>query len=170
MFKFELSEQHNLPEIMRVYENAAHYQQSKNYNVWPLVAENVVLQEIETQRHVKITKNNVIACVFTIAFSDPIIWDVRDDDTALYLHRIATHTDFKGNNFMQSITDWSKNKALESQKSKLRLDTWADNENLKNYYLKFGFKTIGDKFLPPSTLSKHYWNIWVTLFEQEIIN
>ena len=169
MFEIELSQIKDLPEIMKVYEESAQYQQSKNYNVWPLVTENIVSEEINQSRHLKITKNNVVACVFTITFSDPIIWDMRDNGTALYLHRIATHSDFKGNNFMQLITDWSKNKVLENQKSKLRLDTWADNENLKNYYLKFGFKTVGDKFLPPSTLSKHYWNIWVTLFEQDII-
>ena len=69
---------------------------------------------------------------------------------------------------MQRIVDWSKVKARENNKSILRLDTWADNENLKNYYLKFGYKIVGNKFLPPSSLSKHYWNIWVTLFEQEI--
>lgn len=168
MFEFEFSQTKDLPEIMKVYESAAQYQQSKNYNVWPLVAENTVLEEINLFRHIKVTKNNIITCVFTIAFSDPIIWDVRDNDSSLYLHRIATHLDFRGNNFMQRIVDWSKVKARENNKSILRLDTWADNENLKNYYLKFGYKIVGNKFLPPSSLSKHYWNIWVTLFEQEI--
>ena len=170
MFLFQNSEPHDLLEILKIYESAAQYQAAKGYNVWPIVSHVVVLKEIEEKRHIKITKNNIIVCIFTFAFSDPIIWGENDNADSLYLHRIATHPKFKGNNLMSHIVEWSKQKATENNKSLLRLDTWADNENLINYYLKYGFKIIGDKFLPPSTLPKHYWNITVTLFEQSAIS
>ncbi len=165
MFTFQHSQLTDLLEIIQIYESAAHYQKAKGYNVWPIVDEQVVLNEIAEQRLIKITKNNIIVCIFTIAFSDPIIWGEKDNGTSLYLHRIATHSNFKGNDLMRYIVDWSKNFAKAHQKTLLRLDTWADNENLKNFYLKYGFVIVGNQFLPPSELPKHYWNITVTLFE-----
>lgn len=170
MFPFQNSESSDLTEIIKIYEAAAQYQAAKGYNVWPIVSHDVVLKEIEEQRHIKIIKNNVIVGIFTMAFSDPIIWGERDNNTSLYLHRIATHPNFKGNNLMSYIVEWSKQKAIENNKPFIRLDTWADNENLINFYLKYGFKIVGDKFLPPSSLSKHYWNITVTLFELKVKN
>jgi hypothetical protein len=51
------------------------------------------------------THENQIACVWAITFNDAEIWEER----AIYIHRIATHSDFRGHNFVKIIVDWAKN-------------------------------------------------------------
>jgi hypothetical protein len=47
--------------------------------------------------------NNEIACVFATTFSDPLIWEKRDTDPSVYIHRIATNPNFRGNNLVAAI-------------------------------------------------------------------
>ena len=49
------------------------------------------------------------------------------------------------------------------------MDTWADNEKLKEYYVKCGFNYLGiTATLKSESLPKHYTGIRLSLFEIEI--
>jgi hypothetical protein len=64
--------------------------------------------ELSENRQWKLIIENQIACVWAITFNDAEIWEERDCNDAIYIHRIATLC-FCGHNFVKIIVDWAKN-------------------------------------------------------------
>jgi GNAT superfamily N-acetyltransferase len=164
--RVELSTGKDVPVILELYRAAAGYQRRKGYNVWQEFEASLVEKEIGEKRHYKIISGAEIACVFTIGYSDPVIWDEKNQDPAVYLHRIATNPLFKGKGLILLVRDWALQHARDQQKKFLRMDTWGDNESLKNYYERCGFAYLGKRqLLDPNPLPPHYWGISLSLFE-----
>lgn len=169
MFTIEKSLSSNLEIILGLYRDAVKYQKEKGYNLWPEFERSLIEKEINENHHYKIMHEDKIVCVFSVLYNDPIIWKEKDKDPAIYLHRIATNLNFKGKGMMQLITNWAYEYAAQHQKKYIRMDTWGDNENLKNYYIKFGFKHMGQVSLPENhELPSHYWGSTLSLFEIKI--
>ncbi|MFP3835995.1 GNAT family N-acetyltransferase, partial [Chryseobacterium sp. SIMBA_028] len=85
---------------------------------------------------------------------------------AVYIHRIATNPDFRGQNLVQKIVEWGKQYALTNGKKFIRLDTVGDNPGLISYYTKCGFDFLGlSKLKDTAGLPAHYNNATVSLFE-----
>src|SRR5690606_2631162 len=93
----------DLTEILRLYEAARSFQKIKNAVVWPSFDLDLIETEIAENRQWKIVLDNQIACVWAITFDDHQIWEARSNDPAIYIHRIATNPDFRGNNFVGEI-------------------------------------------------------------------
>ncbi|HXU25724.1 MAG TPA: GNAT family N-acetyltransferase [Bacteroidia bacterium] len=169
MFTIQISQPNDLEFILGLYRDAVKYQKEKGYNLWPEFEKSLIEKEIQGQSHYKITESGKIACVFSVLYNDPIIWEEKDKDPAIYLHRIATNPKFKGKGMMQLITNWAHEHAVQHQKNYIRMDTWGDNENLKNYYINFGFQHMGQVSLPENhELPSHYWGSTLSLFEIKI--
>ena len=153
-------------EIFRLYRLATEYQKTKASVLWPEFEREMVLQEIEEKRQWKIIIDDVIACVFATTFNDPLIWEEKDKDPSVYIHRIATDPKFRGNNFVVAIVKWAKAYAKENNKNFIRLDTVGENKGLINYYQKCGFNFLGlFKLSDTKNLPAHYHNASVSLFE-----
>jgi len=110
-----------------------------------------------------------IACVWATTFSDPQIWEDKNNDPAVYIHRIATNPDFRGQNFVTAIVTWAKDYAKAHHKHFVRLDTIGENRGLINHYQKSGFNYLGLFDLKNTDqLPAHYHNAAVSLFELTI--
>jgi ribosomal protein S18 acetylase RimI-like enzyme len=169
MFIIEKSIESDLDIIFGLYRDAVKYQKEKGYNLWPEFERTLIEKEIQDKRHYKIIEADNIACVFSVVYNDPIIWEEKDKEPSLYLHRIATNPNFKGKGMMKLITDWAYEHAIQHNKKYIRMDTWGDNENLKSYYINGGFKHVGQISLPENhELPSHYWGSTLSLFEIEI--
>ena len=164
--KFINSKIEDIDEILRLYDLAIEFQKTKFDKSWLPFDKNLIIKEIEEKRHWKIVIENVIACIFSITFSYPLIWKERDIDSSIYIHRIVTNPNFRGNKFVPKITDWSQTYAGEINKKFIRMDTWGDNQKLIEYYVECGFKFLGI-VIPTKTidLPKHYEGISLSLFE-----
>ena len=46
-------------------------------------------------------------CVWTVAFSDPLIWEEKNKDAAIYIHRIATNKKHRGHHYVKNIVTWA---------------------------------------------------------------
>ncbi len=159
----------DLETIMSLYSQAIAHQAAVSDLVWKGFDIGMVRSEIEANQQWKIVIDNQIACVFMIAKNDPAIWDEKDSDSAIYIHRISTNDAFRGYGFVKIITDWAINYAKENQIDFVRLDTWQENAKLHSLYLKAGFTYIGIKSIePPTILPKHYWGTTLGLFEIKI--
>jgi len=159
----------DIDEIFGFYDIAVAFQKKKFNKHWQPFDIEMIRQEIKEGRHWKIIVDRRTACVFVVAYSDPYIWIEDVEQPAIYLHRIVSHPDFRGSNFVNAITDWAIKFAKEKCKKFVRLDTWADNEKLGQHYLNAGFKLIG--FVTPGNsgnLPKHYDAISLGLFEIEV--
>lgn len=161
------SNQEDIFEIFRLYKLATEYQKVKfPENLWPVFDEDLITTEITENRQYKLVIENKIACVWAITHSDLQIWENSENDSSIYIHRIATNPDFRGNNFVKQIVDWSKGFANDQKKQFIRMDTCGDNVRLINHYTNSGFKFLGMKKLKnTSELPSHYHNADVCFFE-----
>ena len=99
----------DVDEVFRLYKVASEYQkEKKKVIVWPNFDRNMVEKEITENRQFKMLIKNEVVCIWAITFSDAQIWEERNKDRAIYIHRIATNPNFRGNNFVQKIVDWAK--------------------------------------------------------------
>jgi ribosomal protein S18 acetylase RimI-like enzyme len=110
-----------------------------------------------------------IVAVFAITFNDPIIWGEKDEQPAIYIHRIVTHPNYRGNHFVKEIVAWAKKYCIENNKDFIRLDTWGDNEKLMQHYINSGFTFLGlSPEMKSDTLPKHYDSLRLSLFEIKV--
>ena len=159
----------DIDSIFTLYKIATDYQKTKGSVFWPDFDPAMVAQEIKEQRQWKIIINSKIACVWATTDSDPEIWQDRNKDPSIYIHRIATHPEFRGKSLVSHIIDWSKRHARARDKKYIRMDTVGDNKGLINYYTSCGFDFLGLSILEETTsLPAHYHNATVSLFEMEV--
>ncbi len=159
----------DLPAIFNLYDQAIVFQKKVSDQHWLPFDPEMVKKEIAENRQWKIIVDGEIACIFCIAYSDPLIWGERDKDPSIYFHRIVTDPKFRGKNFVEEIIKWGLELGKKSGKNYLRMDTWGDNAKLQEYYVKCGFgfleviKPKNPELLPP-----HYAFITLSLFQIEI--
>jgi ribosomal protein S18 acetylase RimI-like enzyme len=157
----------DIPEIFRLYNFASAYQKSKQtVVVWPQFERQLVETEVSESRQWKLMIGEQIACVCATTFTDEQIWEERNTDAAVYIHRIATNPDFRGNNLVSIIVEWAKQYAKVNGKYFVRLDTLGNNTKLIDYYTKAGFHFLGMFDLKNTDgLPDHYHNVPACLFE-----
>ena len=156
----------DMPEIFRLYRLATAFQKERfPENQWPTFEEALIAAEIAEKRQFKLMVGDRVACVWAIAFSDPEIWTEDDGQSAIYIHRIATNPDFRGNNYVKLIVDWAK-ATYAGTKKYIRLDTCGENHKLIQHYKNCGFDFLGIKRLENAlNLPVHYHNADVCYFE-----
>lgn len=109
------------------------------------------------KRHWKIVEGREILCNWVITFNDKDIWEKRDNDDAIYIHRICTNKRFRGNRYIDHIVKWSIDFAKNYGKRFVRLDTLGNNLKLINHYTSAGFEFLGIyRISNTSMLPKHY--------------
>ncbi|CAM1370358.1 GNAT family N-acetyltransferase [Tenacibaculum xiamenense] len=168
--KIKNSTPNNIDEIFNLYEMATKFQKQKLAVHWSQFELELIEEEIAENRQWNISENDQIICIWATAFSDPQIWGERNSDPSIYIHRIATHVEFKGRNLVKKIVDWAIKYAKENKKEFIRMDTVGENQGLISYYQKCGFDFIGlRKIQDAKGLPQHYLNATVCLFELKIV-
>jgi ribosomal protein S18 acetylase RimI-like enzyme len=165
--KIQTSTSQDILEIFRLYGLATDFQKRIfPENTWPTFERELVETEIQEQRQFKMLVDNQIACVWAVTFTDPQIWEERDKDPAIYIHRIATNPDFHGRKFVNEIVTWAKDYAYSNQKKFIRMDTCGNNQGLIKHYKSCGFDFLGIVQLQNADeLPSHYKDADVCLFE-----
>ena len=163
------SSKHDIDEIFRLYKIATDFQKTRFSVHWPEFDRKLVETEILENRQWKIVIDGKIACIWATTFNDPQIWEERNEDPSVYIHRIATNPDFRGQNLVGQIVQWVKIYAKENQKEFVRMDTVGDNIGLVRYYEKCGFDFLGLlKLKNTEGLPAHYDNATVSLFQMTL--
>lgn len=159
------STEQDIDDIFRLYRSATDFQKLKfPGNQWPEFDKALIRREIDENRQFKLLIDDQMACIWAITYSDPQIWENDDRQSALYIHRIATNPDSRGNNFVQIIVDWAR--TFAKNKKYIRMDTCGENTKLIRHYQSCGFDFLGMKKLENATgLPEHYHNADVCYFE-----
>ncbi|HZE83743.1 MAG TPA: GNAT family N-acetyltransferase [Puia sp.] len=156
----------DISSIFRLYDEGTAYQKSVAKKHWQGFDRAVIETEIREGRQWKIMAGDEIACVFAIAFNDPLIWQEKDKDPAIYIHRIATNPLFRGRGYVKHIVAWAKEYARAKGKDFIRMDTGSGNEKLNNYYSSCGFTYLGiTEIRDAGNLPAHYKAGSSSLFE-----
>lgn len=158
----------DFPDILWLFEQAMKLQGQNGYKVWNEIDKAGLENDIENDLQYKITKDNDILCIFSIQYNDPFIWRDRDKNDAIYLHRIVVNPNFKGQKQFEKVLNWAKQFVRQNNLKFIRMDTWADNEKIIDYYKSFGFKFIENyKTSNASGLPTQNRNLNVALLEME---
>ena len=156
-FKIQNCSLTDVDTILSLYEAARDLQTKKNMVVWPKFERSLIKKEIQEERQWKLLIDSRIACNWAITFSDKEIWEERDNNNSIYIHRIATHPVFRGNRFIDAIVSWAKAYALSKEKQYIRLDTLGNNTKLIEHYTSAGFNFLGiTKLTDTKNLPGHY--------------
>ena len=105
----------DLSFIYELFEHSIQYQAKNNVPVWKHYDRGAIVRDIENGNQYKVIVDGVTAIVFSVAYSDRIIWRGRDQSDAIYLHRIVVNPEFKGKKLFGLILDWSINHVKENR-------------------------------------------------------
>lgn len=147
----------DLEAILVLYNHARKLQTERGTVVWPQFDPSLVPLEISEKRQWKIEMNGDIACNWAVTYDDKAIWEEKDQDDAIYLHRICTNGLYRGQRFITDIVAWAITHAKLEGRKYVRLDTLGINQKLITHYSEAGFTYLGVvKLSDPSSLPLHY--------------
>lgn len=132
----------DLNTIVWLFDEAIKLQNINGYRVWESIDITALQRDIENKLQFKIEYEKDILCVFSIQYNDPYIWQAKDQCDAIYLHRIVTNPNYKGQRLFEKVLNWVVQFAEQNERRFIRMDTWAENEQLIQYYKSFGFQFI----------------------------
>ena len=78
----------DVEEIFRLYALPP-VSANKRSVSWPAFERSMVETEIIENHQWKMTEDETVACVWATTFSDPLIWENKNEEPAIYIHRIA---------------------------------------------------------------------------------
>ena len=169
MIQIQNSTYSDIPEIFRFYKAAKEYMKSKSVVVWPEFGRAMVEQEIAEGNQWKMIIDGKMACIWATAYADPKIWEERNIDPAVYIHRIAVNPTVRGRKLVRKIVDWAVDHAKEKNLDYVRLDTVGENFSLIKLYTEAGFDFLGmHKLKNPEGLPEHYHKDRAALFELKV--
>ena len=167
--RFEPATRDDFDLIFDLYDKAIEFQKTVFDKQWLGFDADLVNREIRDGRLWKIVENEGVGCIYSLAYDDPVIWGPESHDSAMYIHRIVTNPEFRGRRYVAKIVEWARDHASANDLRYIRMDTWADNLKLKDYYLGCGFEwkgTVSPEDSP--TMPAHYRGIKLGLFEMDL--
>lgn len=163
------TEMSDLSLIFNLFDQSIQYQEKHGYPAWRNYDKNAIIRDIENKNQYKVVIDSAIAIVFSVCYTDKIIWRDFEKGDAMYLHRIVVNPAFKGQKLFGIILDWAKNHGKQKGLINIRMDTWSANPNIVNYYKGFGFSFIENYTTPDtSELPIHNRNLALSLLEYKI--
>lgn len=159
----------DIPQIFDLYKIATDYMKSKDEVYWPEFSKELITNEIKENRQWKLLINGKIACIWATTMNDELIWGDKKEPS-VYIHRIATNPEFRGQNLIKKLVDWANKFGKNRNLKYIRMDTVGLNIGLIHHYKKFGFDFLGTRKLEKTNgLPEHYKQGEVCYFQKEII-
>jgi RimJ/RimL family protein N-acetyltransferase len=166
----ENSKLKDVPKIFDLYKIATDFMKSKKQVHWPIFQKELILNEIDENRQWKLLINDQIACIWATTLNDELIWGNENNEPSLYIHRIATNPQFRGQNLVKQIIIWANEYGKNNNLKYIRMDTVGLNKGLISHYEKLGFEFLGIKKIENTNgLPEHYKKGEVCYFQKEII-
>ena len=159
----------DLTRIYDLFDQSAAYQEKNGYPSWRNYDRHAIIRDIENGNQYKGVIDGKTAIVFSVCYTDKIIWRHFDKGDSIYLHRIVGNTDFKGQRLFGHILEWAIDLCKQRDLNTIRMDTWAANPRIVDYYKDFGFNFI-ENFTTPDTkeLPVHNRKLALTLLEYSV--
>lgn len=86
--------------------------------------------------------DEVLAAVTINRRTNPGLWSMEEEATALFVHRLTLARTAAGRGVGARLLDFAGEQAEQAAVPWLRLDAWTTNEQLHRYYLRQGFRLV----------------------------
>ena len=168
-YTIQNTDKQDLDLIYLLFEKAIEYIQKNQFVGWTTYDKNLIKHDQENKLQFKIVQNHRLVCVFSICFSDALIWREKEKGDAIYLHRIVVNPLCKGQKQFEKILTWVIELATSHKLKYIRMDTWAENQNIIDYYKSYGFEPI-EVYKTPNTpeLPEQHRDLNVALLELKL--
>lgn len=160
----------DLDIVLRLFESAIQYQKANNYIGWKSMDKNFIETDIQQGLLYKVLLEERVLGIFCVCFVDTLIWREKEKGDAIYLHRIVLNREYSGAKIFRTVLHWAINYARKNDLKYVRMDTWAENSKLIDYYKKYGFRFI-ENYTTEDTkdLPVQHRNLNVALLEFELL-
>jgi GNAT superfamily N-acetyltransferase len=161
------SDPSHLPVFESLWHGAATFMHGIGVPAWTTFPEALIRADMADGRHF-LGLDADLGCVgyFSVTWRDEAIWQDRDRDDAIYIHRMCGNTAIRGQRFAEHVFVWAMTFARAEGRAFVRMDTWAENERLIAYYERCGFLRIATRVIGDEPrLPAHYQGISLALFE-----
>jgi len=159
----------DMRQIFELFDLSVQYQERKGYPIWRNYDKNTIAKDIKEKNQYKVVIGLSMVMIFSVRYSDKIIWRELDRGNSIYLHRIVVNPAFKGQRLFGAILDWAIEHSKQNRLETVRMDTWAENMTIINYYKSFGFTFVENYTTPDDEeLPIHNRNLALTLLEYRI--
>ncbi len=156
----------DLSAVRGIYEHARVVQRARRSIQWPEFSDATILSEIEKGRLMRVSADDAIAGIFTVAYEDPAIWGPHERGTHIYLHRIARAARSPAG-LVDVVLQWADAECQRLGREGLRMDTWARNTVLIEFYGERGFRLVEERRLGADPrLAAHYHGNSFALLER----
>lgn len=156
----------DLDLVYWLFDQAILYQQQHGYPAWRGYEKNALSTEVEQLLQYKVVQNPHVLAIFSVSYSDPATWGEWDTGQALFLHRVITHPQFKGQCIFEKVLNWALQTAKEKRLDYIRIDTWTDNPAIIAFYEGYGFHVVAARVTPDTPeLPAQNRNLRVTLMQ-----
>ncbi len=132
----------DLPEIYQLFHMAILFQQVNNYIGWKSFDRDFIKADVEKGLLYKIVDAEAIICIFSVCYSDALIWREKEKGDSIYLHRVIVNQAHKGERIFQKVIDWAIATGQQKKLTQIRIDTWSKNDKIIAYYKSFGFSFV----------------------------
>lgn len=142
----DLAKPDDAQQLAEILNQSAQYKLAHGDDAWASVPFTVE----ELNKH--ISKGNTytarlgdtIVGTLMLLWEDEMVWGKQPPDAA-YVHLLAVKDGHHGHNLGGQLLDWTSEQAVSNGKKVLRIDLPPENDGLKAYYEKQGFKWVEDK-------------------------
>lgn len=110
------------------------YMLSKDY-----FSDSIAKQEV----HLALSDTKLVGAVRLVP-NDGVVWTPRSPDPALYVENLVVSRRFSSLGFGRAILAWAERQAVARGKDQVRLDCFASNEILRDYYEQLGYTGMGE--------------------------
>lgn len=115
--------QNDLDFVFCLFKQAIQRNGKNGYKVWNGIDKAGLENDIENKLQYKIIKGQYILGIFSVQYNDPFIWRDKEQNNAIYLHRIVVNPIFKGQRLVEKILQWVKQLARAKGLTYVRMDT-----------------------------------------------
>jgi ribosomal protein S18 acetylase RimI-like enzyme len=156
----------DLSVIRAVYAGAREIQREQDAILWDEFPPQLTIAELEAGRLFRVMDGDEVAGVFSVAYVDGAIWGEHERGEHIYLHRIARAVTYRGRGIMGAVLEWAWAECRRLGRAGLRIDTWASNQALIDFYERQGFRFVGLRHIGiEPRLAPHYQGIELALLE-----
>lgn len=123
LMKVENTTMSDLEDVYAFFGHSIAYQEKHGYPSWKNYDRKAIIKDIEDKNQYKVSMDGKTGIVFSVCYTDRIIWRHHDKGDAVYLHRIVVNPDFKGQKLFGAILDWAIDHCRQKKFGTIRMDT-----------------------------------------------
>lgn len=159
----------DLPLVYWLFEKAIAYQKESGFIGWQTYDKDYLKGDVEKKLLYKVGKGLDLVCIFCVCYTDALIWRQKEKGDAVYLHRVVVHPEHRGGRHFEKVLFWAAAHTRQQKRKYVRIDTWANNAKLIQYYAGYGFQFLEDYTTPDDPkLPDQHRNLKVALLQYTV--